>query len=229
MDKIEKIKLQLQTCFEFTDLELKLWKENESAADKKEIRTILKSDDTIMSCQLYQDNCFLMAKVINCKISIKTLITNRSGIFQIFVLSLNGRTRTFRVYSSMKVSTLKALIEQVGGIRPDQQRLLYGGKQLEDERILADYKIEKEATIHLILRLRGGMYHFTSGRQDFNNLPYDGVQAIQNALAFQIKPINQIYFLSSTELQDFVLQAQRILSNLSNTIGEKLVLDNHPK
>ncbi len=170
-----------------------------------------------------------MAKVINCKISIKTLITNRSGIFQIFVLSLNGRTRTFRVYSSMKVSTLKALIEQVGGIRPDQQRLLYGGKQLEDERILADYKIEKEATIHLILRLRGGMYHFTSGRQDFNNLPYDGVQAIQNALAFQIKPMNQIYFLSSTELQNFVLQAQRILSNLSNTIGEKLVLDNHPK
>jgi hypothetical protein len=129
----------------------------------------------------------------------------------------------------MKVSTLKALIEQVGGIRPDQQRLLYGGKQLEDERILADYKIEKEATIHLILRLRGGMYHFTSGRQDFNNLPYDGVQAVQNALAFQIKPINQIYFLSSTELQDFVLQARRILSNLSNTIGEKLVLDNHPK
>jgi hypothetical protein len=229
MDTMEKIKLQLQTCFEFTDLELKLWKENENAEDKKEIRTILKSDDTIMSCQLYQDNCFLMAKVINCKVSIKTLIKNRSGIFQIFVLSLNGRTRTFRVYSSMKVSTLKALIEQVGGIRPDQQRLLYGGKQLEDERILADYKIEKEATIHLILRLRGGMYHFTSGRQDFNNLPYDGVQAIQNALAFQIKPMNQIYFLSSTELQNFVLQAQRILSNLSNTIGEKLVLDNHPK
>jgi len=64
------------------------------------------------------------------------------------------------------------------------------------------------------------MYHFTSGRQDFNNLPYDGVKAIQNVLEFRIKNINQISLLSSVELQNSVLQAQDVLSNLFNAIKQ---------
>lgn len=88
----------------------------------------------------------------------------------IFVTDLTGKRFTVYMHPADIILKLKEEIHHYRKVPPDQQRLIFAGRLLEEGRTLAEYNIQRESTVHMVLNLRGGMYHETSGRDGFRLL-----------------------------------------------------------
>lgn len=85
-----------------------------------------------------------------------------SEIFGIYVKGLTGRTIDLQISSQMSIEELKMKIQEKDGIPVEQQRFVFAGKNLDDSILVGRYNIQKDSTLHLVLRMRGGMHHITS-------------------------------------------------------------------
>ena len=133
--------------------------------------------------------------------------------FPVIVKSMTGKHTTITIHEQMTIEEIKVEIEKIDGIPIHQQRLVFNGKELQDTKIVESYNLKPNDMIHIVLRLRGGMFHETSSKKDHvylnQNEPLDMVGPLDMVVPMAV-PLYMVGNLKVQTPEDIASEIERL-------------------